>query len=350
MVKQIFTWFLCGLLIFFCAACGRRENVTPPSTTDTAVERQPILEESEATTATVYYATLDGKYLLPLNLTINATKEVARVAMEKLLAGPPTAAAAPVLPQDTKLLDLYSSSSTIYVNVTKEILKLDWSQAQLAVDAILSTILPLAEGYNLQLLIDGQICERLGSVDISKPLTFPLPGINLDQASKERYRKWVAEGMPSGGLALTYYLPDDQAMYLVPQTLFYLPEKEENADGSASPAEPDSPAAHAQAVLAAMLATDAQASGLSSPFWPGTEILNLWVEDRIVYVDFSARLTGYGGGATAESMMLNCLTYSLTSLPGISAVQVLIEGKPGTLPEGMDISKPLTPQSPLNAV
>ncbi|MCL1816065.1 MAG: GerMN domain-containing protein, partial [Clostridiales bacterium] len=68
------------------------------------------------------------------------------------------------------------------------------------------------------------------------------------------------------------------------------------------------------------------------------------------YVDFSAHLTGYGGGAAAENMMLSCLIYTLTAIPGISAIQVLIEGRTGTLPEGLDISKPLTPQAPLNLI
>lgn len=337
------------MLVFLSAACAGRENtIISLPVTDTDAERRPILEESESTTATVYYATLDKKYLLPLNLTINATKEVARVAMEKLLAGPPTTYASPLLPQDTKLLDLYSSQSTVYVNVTSEILQLDRAQSQLAMDAILCTILPLAEGYNLQLLIEGQVCNRLGIVDISTPLSRPMPGINVDVASRERWRLRENEEVSFGGMALTYYLSDAQAMYLVPQTLFYLPEDE--ADTAGQPERQSRPAAYAWAVLTAMLEADETESGLYSPFWPGTEILDLWVEDNIAYVDFSAQLTGYGGGTAAESMMLSCLTYTLTSLPAISAVQVLIEGDTGHLPEGFDISKPLTPQAPLNAI
>ena len=349
MLKRIYAWICGGLLVLLCAACLGGKVAPAPLPLDTGTERLPILEESETTTATVYYATLDKKHLLPLNLTINATKEVARVAMEKLLAGPPTAAAAPLLPQDTKLLDLYSNQSTVYVNVTVEILQLAGDQAQLALDSILCTILPLAEGYSLQLLIEGQSIDRLGGVDISAPLFLPVVGINLDAASRERRRLWAEQETPSPGVSLTYYLSDAQAMYLVPQTLLYLPNEDEDVKWQGQE-EDQRPIAYARAVLKAMLEADEQESGLWSPFWPGTELLDLWWEDNIVYVDFSAQLTGYGGGAATESMMLNCLTYSLTALPGISAVQLLIEGRPGSLPEGMDISKPLTPQAPLNAI
>jgi spore germination protein GerM len=291
---------------------------------------------------------LDKKYLLPLNLTVNATKEVAQVTLEKLLAGPPSATAASLLPPDTKLLDLYSSQTIVYVNVTKDILEVDRAYAQLALDSILCTVLPLTEGYRLQLLVEGQVGEHLGSVDISAPLALPEPGINLDAPSRERWRLYQAKDEATDGIALTYYLSDSQALYLVPQTLFYLPETEEGDGESAAEEDRYSPAAYARAVLAALLEADEQNSGLNHPFWTGTELLDLWVEDNTVYVDFSSQLTGYGGGAATESMLLACLTYSLTSLPGISAVQVLIEGRSGSLPEGMDISKPLTPQKPIN--
>ena len=350
MLKRICARVLICLLVLLCVACVGQDNIFVPTEPDTETERLPILEESEATTATVYYATLDKRYLLPLNLTINATKEVARVAMEKLLAGPPTSAAAPLLPPDTKLLDLYSSSSTVYVNVTGEILEIERDKAQLAMDSILCTILPLTEGYRLQLLVEGQICYSLGDVDTSTPLSLPQPGINADAVSRERWLLYQTERDHSGGLTLTYYLSDPQSVYLVPRTLYYLPEEEEGAEPEYSAGEDSLSAACAKAVLKAMLETDEGESGLSRPFWQGTEILDVRVDDNTAYVDFSYKLTGYGGGAAAESMMLNCLVYSLTSLSGISAVQVLIEGRMGILPEGMDISKPLTPQAPLNTI
>lgn len=341
---------LLTLLLTACPAAPPPTPALPPVSED----RLPILTEAEATTATVYYATLDKNYLLPLNININATKEVARVAMEKLLAGPPAAGVAPVLPQDTKLLDLYSSKSTVYVNVTRDIFEVEWQQSRLAMDAILNTILPLAEGYTLQLLIEGQVRERLGSVDISRPLA--LAYVNPDAASRDLLQSLSEEKRPGTYEALTYYLADAQAMFLVPQTLLYLPpqpdaeDQPERVEQEIHDEREELPAAYARAVLAAMLAPAEEESVLSRPFWPGTELLDLWVEDNIVYVDFSAQLTGYGGGTATESMMLTCLTQTLTALPGISAVQVLIEGRPGSLPEGFDISRPLTPSAPVNAI
>lgn|GEM_PF-470789 len=354
MFKRQWTSLLFFLILMVAAtALAACPAADPPPMPAADEERLPMLTNLEATAATVYYATLDKEYLLPLNIDINATKEVARVAMEKLLAGPPVAGVAAVLPPDTKLLDLYSSHNTVYVDVTHDIYEVEASQARLAVEAILNTILPLAEGYSLQLLIEGAAGGHLGAVDISAPLS--LAYINPDAASRLLLQDFSARGREFADLALTYYIGDSAARYLVPQTLLYLPgEQADPSEGQPRQGtfggQADLSVACARAVLKAMLEVDEQTSGLCSPFWPGTEILDIWVKDNIVYVDFSAKLIGYGGGAAAESMMADCLVYTLTSLPGISAVQVLVEGRAANLPEGLDISRPLIPSAPVNAL
>lgn len=339
MPRKIIGLLLLVLLLCSLSACQsacEKEPEAPLPDLPEASERLPILEEVEVTTATVYYATTDHQYLLPLNISINATKEVAKVAMEKLLAGPPNTFAAAVLPADVKLLDLYSSDTTVYVNLTADVLDIPAEQAQLAVDAVLCSILPLVEGFKLQLLIEGKVEQNLGGVDIGAPLA--LPQINL----RAQERELLAAEEPLTGTPLTYYVSDDQSMYLVPLTMFY---KREAAD------EQPAAEAYARAVLAELLREQPEESHLYCPFWPGTELLDLYVEDSVAYVDFSEELTGYGGGSAFEIMLVSCLVHSLTGLPGISGVQILVEGTVWpSLPEGTEIDKPLIPTQVLNQV
>lgn len=344
MCNRWFRMLLPLFLILILSLSGCRPEETPPAgdpNLPADSERLPVMEEIEVTNATVYYVTTDHQYLLPLNLTINATKEVAKVAMEKLLAGPPNAYVAGVIPADTKLLDLYSSNTTVYVNVTADILEVDPAQAQLALDSIRCTILPLVEGFKLQLLVEGKVLDELAEgVDISHPRS--LPYVNVRPADQEKAQQNTASYTP-----LTYYVGDSQAMYLVPQTLLYAPPEQEEPPLSGEALAED----QARAVVAALLADQPEDSGLFSPFWQGTELLNLYVEDGVAYVDFSAALLEYGGGSTFEVMMVSCLTQSLSRISGISAVQLLVEGRANaSLPEGLDVSKPLTPIQVLNEV
>ncbi len=389
MLKKIALYALIigGVLLF--SACNEPEPIPPtpdlPPVAE-AEERLPILEETELTDAQVYYATADGQHLLPLNININATKEVARLAMEKLLAGPPNSFAAAVLPSDTKLIDLYSSKTTVYVDLTAEILTIEAEKAQLAVDAIAHTVLPLAEGFNLQILVEGQEIASLNGVDISEPLH--LSYVNLDSLSRA-WREANSEQAP--GAVLTYYLPDPFAMYLVPQSrLFYATmintdgEADADADGEtdadaetevdvdtdataeasdqqgaaadlsedgqAAASAPDLNQQYAVAIVDALLNVDPQ-SGLSTPFWPGTTLNSLTIIDNIAHVDLGGEVLGYSGGSTFEIMMVDSLVASLTRLPEVQAVQILINGRIiENLPEGLDISRPLTGGQLLNLV
>ena len=61
-------------------------------------------------------------------------------------------------------------------------------------------------------------------------------------------------------------------------------------------------------------------------------------------VDFSKELkTKHWGGSTGESMTIMSIVNSLTELPGIEKVQILIEGqKEDTLAGHWDLSSPIS--------
>lgn len=59
-------------------------------------------------------------------------------------------------------------------------------------------------------------------------------------------------------------------------------------------------------------------------------------------VDFSDGLTGYGGGRTAEQAMIGSLLLTLTEIPGVDNVKITINGQVPNLPEGTDLSQPVS--------
>lgn len=85
--------------------------------------------------------------------------------------------------------------------------------------------------------------------------------------------------------------------------------------------------------LKRLIAGPPEESGLFPTIWPGTSVKNLQVEDGVATVDFNAKVLGYGGGTTAESMLVNSVVLTLTQFENIEAVQFLVEReKDGVFP------------------
>jgi spore germination protein GerM len=83
--------------------------------------------------------------------------------------------------------------------------------------------------------------------------------------------------------------------------------------------------------------------GCDRPLPPGTELLGIWVEERLATVDLSGELrTGFRGGSDNEQVTVYSIVNTLTSLPTIDRVQILVEGETvNTLGGHHDVSGPL---------
>jgi len=82
--------------------------------------------------------------------------------------------------------------------------------------------------------------------------------------------------------------------------------------------------------------------------FPAGTTLNVTVQDDTAVVDIEGALAkAYSGGADDESAMFKSLVYTLTNVPGIARVQVLVGGKKrAALPGGhMELDEPLTRES-----
>jgi spore germination protein GerM len=82
-------------------------------------------------------------------------------------------------------------------------------------------------------------------------------------------------------------------------------------------------------------------------FPSGTVVRSVHVDGSTAAVDLGGAIAASQGGSFAESGEFKALVWTLTSLPGVSAVQVRIDGvRTPTLPGGhLELDEPLTRQS-----
>ncbi len=87
-----------------------------------------------------------------------------------------------------------------------------------------------------------------------------------------------------------------------------------------------------------------------SPLPLTTEILGVRTEDKTAVVDFGRQtLSGFAGGTLGEALLLKSLVLTLTSIPGIENVRILVEGQAAEAAFGhIDTSAPLERPSHIN--
>ncbi|HCF49988.1 MAG TPA: hypothetical protein DER60_06880 [Syntrophomonas sp.] len=129
---------------------------------------------------------------------------------------------------------------------------------------------------------------------------------------------------------ITLYFSDQQAQFLA-------------AEKRTVKVASDQLQAVAEAVVNELIAGP-KGAGLVKTIPPETKLLAVSIQDAMATVDFSKELkTKHWGGSTGESMTIMSIVNSLTELPGIEKVQILIEGqKEDTLAGHWDLSSPIS--------
>jgi germination protein M len=130
---------------------------------------------------------------------------------------------------------------------------------------------------------------------------------------------------------VTVYL--SQGDYLIPVTV------RREKPGSSQPQE----------AIEALLGWNAPELAFS-PLPASTKILSVTQEDDMVVVDFDREtMSGFSGGTLGETLLLQSLVLTLTSIEGVERVQVLVEGEIEEAAFGhADTSRPLEPPQMLN--
>ena len=314
-----------------------REGGEKDTTEDIYQDRQPVLSSREKTSVTVYYFTADGRYLLPFSMDIPATTEDAKVAMEKLLAGPPVADALDVIPQDTKLLNLFIIHDTVYVELTSQFLQMDDQSIEQAVRTIAATVLPLTSCGSFQLLVDGDRLPanlQISGYSLAEPLEY-YPVLNLSAEDKQF--------LIDGGFSeethkiISYYLPEASGKYLLPFTV--IKQAESVADSTAA----------ADAAVREMFTT-ADREGLYLLPTANITFPQITIKDKVAYCDFAEDLLE-NYGKESEELFVRCLVRTLTAQGGVTAVQITVNGE--VVPQlynGLEIDHQLTAEEPINQI
>ena len=134
-----------------------------------------------------------------------------------------------------------------------------------------------------------------------------------------------AQPVPTEMVEVTLYFSDSQAMYLVP-------EKRKI---------PQTSSLARQAVIE--LIKGPENSDLYSTIPEGTQINEVYIADDIAYIDLSEEIfKNHPGGSSGELMTVYSIVNTLTEIPPIKGVQILVEGnETKSLVGHIDISMPL---------
>ena len=151
------------------------------------------------------------------------------------------------------------------------------------------------------------------------------PVITKEVPYKEEEIKEVQPVPIEEMVEVNLYFSDSQAMYLVP-------EKRKISQ---------IPSLARQAVIELIKGPE------SSDFYPtipeGTQVNEVYIADDIVYIDLSEEIfKNHPGGSSGELMTVYSIVNTLTEIPPIKGVQILVEGNEmKSLAGHIDISMPL---------
>ncbi len=115
--------------------------------------------------------------------------------------------------------------------------------------------------------------------------------------------------------AILLWFSDAQAMYMVPVSRKVV----------AVPADPET---RALFLVSELIKGPGDRFRLAPSFPQGTEVLKATIYNRVAEINFNQALVdNHGGGTAGEWATLNSLVLTLTEMPEISKVQILIEGE-----------------------
>ena len=129
----------------------------------------------------------------------------------------------------------------------------------------------------------------------------------------------------------------DFTVYRVPKNgaEILVPEKVKFAVGTANTNQ-------AETALKALVNTEPTSKTTQNLFPAGTKVNGVKVKDGIAYADFNKAFAKKGQGSYSEVMMVNAIVATLTEVPGVKKVQILVEGQKITTLNGhLDLEEPL---------
>jgi germination protein M len=245
---------------------------------------------------TLYFATEDGRHLVPVSRRVPEEELSPARAVDELLAGP---RAGPEL-RPTLAADLTGAEFSLTGDRARVELPagaLSGMDPGRAIDALVLTVTEFRAIASVEVWLDGQPVGADGAV-VRQPVALGRPAVNPETPEAS-----------AGGVEL-YFAHGTVDRYLVPVTRAVPPDR-------LGPA----------AALAELLAGPREGSGLERPLPPDVRLLGGRVEDGLAIGDFDDRLSDAFilAGDDAE-FMRKAIIATLTALPGVEGGVIEING------------------------
>lgn len=316
--KNFLSLILCLVMIFALVGCSSSAELdvagSDPLQSDLKAEtnqKNPELKLAEASPivpketqqqqVVIYRLTRDGRYLLPITRTVKIEGNPVEAALKELVEWEDEWSK-PLLPEKIKLGKVEIQREIAVIDLVGDFSKLNIGADQEAkiVEGLTRTATQFPYARQALILLNGKAAETLsGHVAIDKPLAF------------DKYLN-VFANRQGEETKIQLYFSDPDAMYMVPVTY----------------SVPKTVAVIKTAVE--LLIQGPRQPGLKKTIPKGTKLIDVSLEKGIVYVNFSREIRdNHWGGSSGESATISSLVYTLTSLPGVEKVQILIEGKTG---------------------
>lgn len=341
--KLALTSLLCVLLLVFsaCSLIWPQDEITDlpdDSLGQTPMANQPTgsfvpsvipTSGSNQGLRTVYLMDYQGRFLVPYVLGVDKAEGIAKAVLARMVDSPENASALAgtefrlPLPAGTEVLGMTIRDGLGVVDFNSEFLEFtDANHERLAIDAVVYTLTEFSTIDRVELRVAGRLLSKLPSGQqlpvaqsrADRDLNLEVSSRVTDVSLGTKVRLYFSASGATGGL-----------VYFVPVTRI-IPN---NTD-------------QLTAAVLELLSGPSTDSGLVANMPQTAELRSVSMSGDTVHVDFSSGLTGYGGGSTAEQAMIGSLLLTLTEISGVEHVKITVEGRTPSLPEGTDLSQPVS--------
>ena len=323
-LKVVTIFLLIAAFLFGCAQSNSEENIE--AINPMVVDNRILTLDRERDTVLVYYASEDGKYLVPVTLPINLTENAAKVSIEKILGGPGDWFLSNTVPEGTKLKGIYTRGNITYVDLTSHFINFEeYKDIEMAINSLVLTLTEFPEVETVQFLIEGMILEDINGFRLDKPFERPAYINPLSGISEE-------------SKPLHVYFSGTNALYFIPVSFGI------SKDSTTTQM--------LESAMQELLKGPPLNSDLFGTIWYDTRLISVSYdyENSLAIISLSREAVGYGGGTTTERFFVYSILFTLTSIDGVDWVQILIEEDIRYLPEGSDISRPLARPEHINRI
>jgi germination protein M len=326
-MRKEYKFALVGVLAMsIVAATGC--SLTPVNTSSPSSPSQGAKQGQQAENVmptTVYVADSHG-FVVPMNIKMAETKELAKATLEHMVAGSAGDAALAgtglhnILPEGTQIRGISINNGLAKVDLSKEALNHKTAQDEQAmVDAVVWSMTGLDGVNKVQLLVEGRVQPTLKMGTATSDPISRNSGINVQVSSNVT---------PSNSTKLTLYFQGANAegnfSYLVPVTRILPKAKDANMVD----------------LTLAELAKGPNTQDLGPVMQPTMKPLKTEMKEKVATLDFGDDFQG--AGDSSKSSLINSIVLSVAANATVDQIKFTINGKAPTAGKGMDLSKPVT--------